>query len=579
MLVDFLQLTLLFGLGFLIVSGIGLVFFKGKGKKAVSIILLLELILLGIFCYFALPDKTLSGILTVNLLGGILNSGLLVGLYYAYFSKSEQQMTRNVPGYLFGLGILAFVVFLGIGFVTSFTSVDEVYQTIPLKTEEKSEALASTKDTPIALAPDTAKRKMLQQFSIIPNSNMFSLDGITAQKVNGEYVYVATVEFNGFFKWMKLKEVPGYFIISATDVNAQPKFVKKPITYSPNAYFGKDAARKIYAAFPNYASSGKINLEIDEEGNPFYIQTLYKEYGVSGKMHYDEFKTAVLNAQTGEVKLYEAKNAPEFVDAPITSSSADSMNTYFGRYGEGWWNQSMFGAKKNVKLPTENGVYSAGRITPLMSKSGELLYFTDFTSEDSNQDSALGYSLLNARTGELVYYRDEGVGLMDSDGAISIAEKIYPEKKWLAKMPILYNVDGVPTWIVSLLDSKGLFKKYVYINAVDNDIVIDGDTAQSALDSYRVELATTGSNNANSEATTLETITGIVSRSQLTTDGKNTVMNFLIEDNPTIFTLNINNNPYAMFLTKGDEVSFKANLTETQKITTVQELTVTNLEN
>lgn len=578
MLVDFLQLVLLFGLGFLVISGFGFVFFKDQGKKTVGLILLLELILLGVFCYFILPDKTLSGILTVNILGAILNSGLLVGLYYVSFSKSEQQGIRNIPGYLLGVSILVFGIFLGIGFITSFTSVNEVYQTIPLKTEEKSETLASTKDTPIALAPDTAKRKMLQQFSIIPNSNMFSLDGITAQKVNGEYVYVATVEFNGFFKWLKLKEVPGYFIISATDVNAQPKFVKKAITYSPNAYFGKDAARKIYAAFPNYASSGKINLEIDDQGDPFYIQTLYKEYGVSGKMHYNEFKTAVLNAQTGEVKLYDAKKAPEFVDAPITSSAADSMNTYFGRYGEGWWNQSMFGAKKNVKLPTENGVYSAGRNTPLMSKSGELLYFTDFTSEDSNQDSALGYSLLNARTGELIYYRDEGVGLMDSDGAISIAEKIYPEKKWLAKMPILYNVEGIPTWIVSLLDSKGLFKKYVYINAVDNDIVIDGDTAQSTLDSYRVELATTGSNNANSEATKLETITGIISRSQLTTDGKNTVMNFLIENNPTIFTININNNPYAMFLTKGDEVRFKGDLTKTQKITTVQELTVINLE-
>ncbi len=42
---------------------------------------------------------------------------------------------------------------------------------------------------------------MLQKFSasLIPTYNMFTLDGITAQVVNGEYVYVATVEFNGFF--------------------------------------------------------------------------------------------------------------------------------------------------------------------------------------------------------------------------------------------------------------------------------------------------------------------------------------------------------------------------------------------
>lgn len=86
---------------------------------------------------------------------------------------------------------------------------------------------------------------------------MFTLDGITAQVVNGEYVYVATVEFNGFFKWLKLKY--SYFIISATDINAQPEFVEKPIVYTPSAYFGKDAARKIYSAYPGYAATGTIN--------------------------------------------------------------------------------------------------------------------------------------------------------------------------------------------------------------------------------------------------------------------------------------------------------------------------------
>ncbi len=41
-----------------------------------------------------------------------------------------------------------------------------------------------------------------------------------------------------------------YFIISATDINAQPEFCRKPIVYTPSAYFGKDAARKIYSAYP-----------------------------------------------------------------------------------------------------------------------------------------------------------------------------------------------------------------------------------------------------------------------------------------------------------------------------------------
>ncbi len=482
-------------------------------------------------------------------------------------------------GRVLGISIAAIVLLFIVSSVTKVTAIDDVYQTIPLKTEEKAEVLTSTKETPIAIAPKTAKRKMLQKFSVIPNSNMFTLDGITAQVVNGEYVYVATVEFNGFFKWSKLGAVPGYFIISATDINAQPTFVEKPIIYTPSAYFGKDAARKIYAAYPDYAATGKINLEIDEEGNPFYIQTLYKEYGVSGRMNYNEFKTAILNATTGEVKVYDSKDAPKFVDAPITSSAANSINEYFGRYSQGWWNQTMFGAKKDVKIPTENGIYASGQITPMMNKEGsQLLYFTDFTSGDEDQDSALGYSLINARTGQVTYYRDTKVGIMDSDGAISIAAKIYPEKKWKASMPVLYNIDGVPTWIVSLMDSKGIFKKYVYVDAVDNDIVVDADAAQNALDAYRIELATKGSNNTSSEAANLKEIKGSVSRVTIVASEAQTVVSFLLENDKTIYSVTTNNSPMALFLKEGDLVKFKAAVTADAKAASIENLVIEGLE-
>ena len=76
----------------------------------------------------------------------------------------------------------------------------------------------------------------------------------------------------------KTGEVPGYFIISATDINAQPEFVEKPIVYTPSAYFGKDAARKIYSAYPGYANARTIK-KLDDQGNPYYIQTLYKSMG------------------------------------------------------------------------------------------------------------------------------------------------------------------------------------------------------------------------------------------------------------------------------------------------------------
>ena len=594
MIVDFILVTALFGIGILLVNILVGLLNKGKHTKSLIFLTIGELVLLGGFLYAALPSKNLSSILWYNLWGAFV-ACLLAAFVLGLGQGVEKARARFAPnttrkqavpvtsgklgnvGKIFG-GICTLMVLLFlVSKISSITAIDEVYDSLPLKTEEKAEVLTSTKETPIAIAPDMAKRKMLQKFSVIPNSNMFTLDGITAQTIDGEYVYVATVEYTGFFKWLKLGEVPGYFKISATDINAQPEFVKEPLIYTPSAYFGKDAARRIYAAFPGYASYGKINLEIDEEGIPHYVQTLYKEYGVSGLMHYDEFKTAVLNAQTGDVKLYDNTKAPAFVDAPLTSAAANSMNEFFGRYSQGWWNQFIFGAKKDVKIPTDNGIYASGQITPMLSKDGQLNYFTDFTSGDDDQDSALGYSLIDARTGQITYYRDPEVGIMDSDGAISIASKIYPEKKWQAEMPVLYNIDGVPTWIVSLMDTKGIFKEYVYINAVDNDIVVDAENAQSALDAYRIELATKGSNNQSSGASELTEKTGTVERVVILPGSNATVISFLLAKDSTVYSVNSNNSPFAIFMKEGDQVTFKAALTEDTTVATIQDLTIQGL--
>lgn len=595
MIIDFVVLTLLFGIGILAVNLVAMVLQKGAHWKGILALTIGELAVMAGFLYVALPSKNLSSLLWYNLWGAlaaVLLAALCLSVAKAgktlrkSFLKPgvkradvtfEGQLHAGKLGKLFAVIAALMVLLFVVSKITAITSIDEVYSSIPAKTEVKAEVLSSTKETPIAIAPDMAKRKMLQKFSVIPNSNMFTLDGITAQTIKGEYVYVATVEYNGFFKWLKLGEIPGYFKISATDINAQPEFVKEPLKYTPSAFFGEDAGRKIYAAFPGFAAYGKINLEIDEEGIPFYVQTLYKEYGVTGLMHYDDFKTAVLNAQTGEVKLYDSEKAPSFVDAPITSAAANSMNEFFGRYGQGWWNQFIFGAKKDVKVPTNNGIYASGQITPMLSKEGQLNYFTDFTSGDDDQDSALGYSLIDARSGQLTYYRDPEVGIMDSDGAISIAAKIYPEKKWDAEMPVLYNIDGVPTWIVSLMDTKGIFKKYVYINAVDNDIVVDAENAQNALDAYRIELSTKGSNNSSTEADLLAEKSGIVQRVVILTSGGNTVVSFLLENEQTVYSVNSNNSPYAVFIKEGDKVTFKANLTADQTAASIQDLSVAGL--
>ena len=410
--------------------------------------------------------------------------------------------------------------------------------------------------------------------SSVPNYSGYQLGTTTAQLIDGEYVYISGLEYRSFWKWNKYKSVPGYFKVSATDINAQPEFVEKEMKYVPSSYLWQDAERKIYAKSFNFTRTGAVNLEIGDDGTPYYVQSLYKEYGLSGKKRYDEFKTAVLNSETGETKVYDLKDVPSEIDAPLTSAVASSMNRYYGKYGKGWLN-SLF-SKDDVKIPTTNGIYSSGAVTPLVSKEGELLYFTDFTSDDEKQDSALGYSLINARTGTMEFYRDTK-GMMDSDGAIAISEKIYPEKKWEAKMPILYNIEGVPTWIISLLDTNGIFKGYVYISAIDSDILVDGTDAEKTLQAYKMKLSLKGSNNKNTEAGELEKVSGVVTRvNQIVVDGNQTV-SFLLEDDETVYRISTSNNVYSMFLKEGDHVTFEGPIQEDELMITIDDIKIENV--
>ncbi|MDR1568081.1 MAG: DNA-binding protein [Streptococcaceae bacterium] len=586
MFIDFISVTAVFSIG-VVISNLLYFAFARRLKWLIGSTITEFIILYGVF-YMIMLEKNLSKLILFNLVFALFAA--LINLFFQtvlvvdrkprqrFVNEAKNNERLAGKAFTLALAIFGLIVVFAVGrSIYRITSINEVYQSIETKTQKKAPLLTSTKEMPIALAPETAKRKMQQMFSVIPNSNMYELDGLTAQVVDGQYVYVATVEFNGFFKWLKNKSVPGYFIVSATDVNAQPKFIRKKMKYTPSAFFGDDAARRIYAEFPTYASSGKINLEISDDGTPYYIQTMYREYGVSGRMHFNELKTAVLNTITGDVKLYDAKKTPSFIDAPITASAASQMNEYYGRYVNGWLNQSWFGSKRGLKVPTENGIYASGKITPMLDKKGRLQYFTDFTSGNEDQDSALGYSLIDARSGQLIYYRDAKSGIMDSDGAISIADKIYPEKKWDAKMPVLYNIDGTPTWIISLLDSKGIFKKYVYINAVDNDIVVDADNAQDALDAYRLHLSTKGSNNQSTNSSKLKEFSGVALRVNQTFDGKRTIVSFLLDSQKVVFSINTDNYPYAQFLEAGDTVHFKANVTADTQFATIESLEIENL--
>ena len=75
--------------------------------------------------------------------------------------------------------------------------------------------------------------------------------------------------------------------------------------------------------------------------------------------------------------------------------------------------------------------------------------------------------------------------------------------------------------------------------------MIDADTAQGALDAYRIELVTKGSNNENTDKANLKTMQGKVARVSVVAGEAQTVVSFLLEDE-NHFSVTTNNSPGAI---------------------------------
>lgn len=543
---------------------------KRTAKIIVGIIFVLLFLFYLMMTYLTLPSKNLLSIVGYNTLDGIF----LAAATWHFADEREKDSWGNpkhedkLPlsnktwiGMTTAVVLLVFVSLAGE--LHSYMSVKPTWQSIQKVYSKSTEAPTFKRgETPIALAPKTVINRVKKASSDLPHSQYFSIsDQVQAQYLNGKPVYVVPVEYNGFFEMNKAGSIPGYFVVDATKQNATPKFIHKPYKYASSAYFSRDASRQIYRHTVDWLDLGSVQLEIDDNGNPYWVQTLYKSEAFSHRVNYNKLHVAVMNAQTGSVKVYSVENMPKFIDEGITTETAAKINHDFGKYKYGFWNWSKTGIMK----PTGNGVEDG--VTSVFNRDGSISYFTDFTTDKTGSDSALGYSMINARTGKLTFYRANNI--MDSDGAINNAGQDYKAQQWKANMPILYNVNNRPTWVMTILDSTHAIRGYYYLDANDQSVYGTGSNPTSALDAFRQALVNSGNSAGNTNKTTTKKLTGIVDRAVVVSN-KNKVM-FTLKGSNVIYTVNTNDFDFANLIRPSDKVSFKANIVDKKSIGNVSE--------
>ena len=297
-------------------------------------------------------------------------------------------------------------------------------------------------------------------------------------KVKDELIYVAELGHKGFFKWNKEKNIPGYFTLSATDMQGKVEFVKSSYKYSENSYFGLYASRVLHKETKNELI-GSIHFELDDEGTPYYVQAIQQPVNFSSGV--DEKAVATINLVNGKVKTYSLEKAPDWLEDSIGADQASYIAEIRGEYPNGSFNFSNEGKT----TPNLNGE-EAG--TKPVFIGGKKYYFVEFSTYGNAGDSMDDALLIDARSGKASKI-DFEEPLMDSNGAVKIGVKKYVEKQWHGVNPMLYNINGTPTWIYSLLDSNDYHQKFVLVNAKNHSIAEDDSNLTKALSKYKDSVA------------------------------------------------------------------------------------------
>ena len=488
----------------------------------------IALVIVAIYAFVKLPVLRLdftSGFTTLILffvLAGILDMMLDRG-------ENTSKMAKN--NFLIAALLLIVIIIIPF-FVTSPIFRAGSYRNLLGKVEESvfTEDVSPVSVDKIRIVDkDMAMKLGDKKLGEIPAIGSISKVGeYSIQSVKGELYWVAPLVHRDIIKWLtNLDGTNGYIMVSATnpqDVrlvqNLDGKQIK--IVYQEEAYFLQDLHRHIYlGGVVNYGLT-EFTFEIDDNGRPYWVVSLYEHaIGYGGA---NAVGTAIVDAQTGEVKVYSIEDTPSWVDRIQPESFVVQQIKDWGLYVNGFLNSVI--SEEGVLLPSEGTSLVYG-------KDGKSYWYTGITSSGGDE-STVGFMLVDSRTKEAKLYMQTGA---TETAAMSTAEGKVQEKNYQATFPVMYNILGKPTYVLGLKDKAGLVKMIGFVSVEDYNIIGMGESKQEAYKNYKEALESEGNDITISQNEDLENIQGTVSRINQDVKGGNTTYYIMLkENNKLIFT-------------------------------------------
>ena len=445
-------------------------------KKILS--LLITLVLGAIIYYFTLPA------LNLNNMGFYVFVSFLVLIFsfldtilctkVELFKKGKPINNINIQPTLFyaiGFVCAVFVLIMVVNFFCSPVFNAKSYQT-RITVNENGDFAKDIEEVNFNHLPllDRSSSEVLgdrvmgQMSELVSQFNVSNL--YTQINYKDSIMRVTPLEYADGIKWLTNRKdgIVGY--ITVDSVNGETNLVRleKGMKYSTSALFNEKLERQLRFQYPT-TNFGKISFEIDNEGNPYYIVPTisYTAVGLKAKVT----GVIIFNPITGESQKYKNDEIPTWVDIAYSASLVIEQIDNWGMYKNGFLN-SIFG-QKNVVNTTDGYNY--------LAMNDDVYLYTGITSVVSDE-SNLGFILTNMRTGKTTYYSVPGA---EEYSAMSSAEGQVQDMGYTSTFPLLINLKGKPTYLVSLKDSSGLVKMYGFVDVKDYQKVVVTDSSKGII--------------------------------------------------------------------------------------------------
>ena len=413
---------------------------------------------------------------------------VIAGILNMVFDREEQRFTiTNKRNFKIAIGILAIAVVLPTLASTPIIRA-KAYRNL-LGTVKESEF---TKDvSPVnvneirIVDEDMAMKLGDKKLGEVPAIGSVSkLGKFHIQKVGEKLYWLAPLVHRDFIKWVtNMGGTNGYVMVSANDPQ-DVKLVQKAngedvkIVYQPDAYILQDLHRHVYIKGGMSRGMADYTLEIDDNGKPFWVVSLYEHKVGFGGANVNG--TAIVDTKTGETKFYSIKDTPEWVDRIQPEEFVIDQINSWGVYVNGFINSVI----------SEKGVLKATEGTSLVYGEDDKSYWYTGITSAGGDESTIGFMLVDSRTKEAKLYKQPGATEM---AAMKSAEGSVQEKNYEATFPVMYNILGQPTYVSSLKDKAGLVKRVVFVSVEDYNIVGVGRDKAEAMKNYKDALESGGS--------------------------------------------------------------------------------------